>query len=459
MQIRTRLTLQFIAISAALLLSAMASIYFFAAKIQREDFFQQLQTRASTTADLLIRVEAVDSNLLKLIDVNKKDVLNNENISVYDAANQELYTNNDSLRFTDLLEDMEGFLQEVRTGGTQKRSLGDLDLIGINYRHNGESFVVLASAIDLERQKNLKTLRRVLLLVFVIFLLAIAFAGWLYAGRALKPISAVIRQVNTISANNLNLRIDEGNKTDEIARLTMTFNDLLNRVEHAFKTQKTFVSNASHELRNPLTAITSQLEVTLMRTRSQDDYQRVLLSVLDDIRRLNEMSHRLLVLAKIESDPSSIKLEPLRLDDLVWETKNEFLANNPTFSVQLTLHDLPETENRLLIAGNPVFLKTCFLNLMDNACKFSTDHTVSIAIFSRNESLIVKFSDQGIGIESTELPYIFEPFYRGKNTSHVNGYGVGLSIVDRIMRMHQGEIQVASTLHEGTVITLIFPHF
>lgn len=457
MEIRTRLTIQFFLISGTLLLFAFLTIYFFYAKIQKEEFFLSLESRAKTTADLLIRVEQIDSTLLKLIDLNKKDILDFENISVYNIEGKEIYTNNDTIHFSKILPEFDVFLEEVRENGKKKISDGDFDFLGIQYENAREKFVVVACAVDTQGVKNLRGLRRVLTLVFIAVTAIIVFAGWAYSGRALKPISKVIDQVNNISANNLNQRISAGSNKDEITRLTLTFNHLLDRIEDAFMTQKTFVSNASHELRNPLTAITSQLEVTLLKARNIEEYEQTINSVLEDIRDLNDMSHRLLVLAKIDGESSSFKLEQLRLDDLIWEIKNEFLTQNIEYFVTLTLNKLPENEKQLLILGNKHLLKTCFVNLMDNACKFSSDHTVAIEIFSGVKTLIIQFTDKGMGISKSELPYIFEPFYRAKNSSEFSGYGVGLSIVQKIVQVHKAKIEVASTVSVGTRISIVFP--
>lgn len=456
MQIRSRLTLQFFLIAAALLLLALLAIYFFSAKIQKDEFYSNLEARANTTADLLIRVERVDSTLLKLIDLNKMDVLDYENISVYDSNHVELYTNNDNIHFSKMLPDLAGFLDDVRKHGEKRLAINNIDIIGIQYFNKNKTFVVVACAIDTRGLHNLDNLRRILIFVFIFILIIIIVAGWIFSGRALKPISNLINQVDNISANNLSTRIDEGNKKDEIARMTMTFNSLLERIEHAFTTQKLFVSNASHELRNPLTAITSQLEVSLLKMRTSEEYEKILVSVLEDIKRLNEMSHRLLTLAKMDKENSDFQLRPLRFDDLIWETKSEFLNINVSYKATLTLSKLPENENELKVMGNAQFLKICFLNLMDNACKFSPEHTVAIDLFCNKKSIGVSFSNNGNEIDQNDLPHIFEPFYRGKNTGHTKGYGVGLSIAEKIVRVHKGDIVVISQ-NKRTTITLKFP--
>jgi len=457
MQIRAKLTIQFFLITATLLLSALLAIYFFSAKIQNDEFYTTLEVRANTTADLLIRVEQVDSTLLKLIDLNKKDVLDYENISVYDTDHKEIYTNNDTIHFSKILPDLNAFLDDVNMHGEKKTEIGEINIIGVPYFNKNKKFVVVACAVDSYGLHNLYNLRRILTFVFIFVLAIISITGWFFSGRALKPISNVINQVDNISANNLNIRIDEGNKKDEIARLTITFNDLLNRIEHAFTTQKLFVSNASHELRNPLTAITSQLEVALLKSRDADEYAAILSSVLEDIKRLNEMSHRLLTLAKMDKENTDFQLRPMRFDDLVWETKEEFLMQHSEYSATLALPGLPENEDQLSILGNPQFLKICMLNLMDNACKFSPDHNVAIELFYDEKFIGLRFSDKGIGINTADLPYIFEPFYRGKNTGHVNGYGIGLSLVEKIVKAHGGQIFVTADGTNGTTFTITFP--
>lgn len=457
MQIRTKLTLQFILIVASILLFSLLAIYYFSEKHRENEFYNRLKNKALTTADLLIKVQEVDSSLLKLIDRSKKDVLHYENISVYDSLNKEIYTNNDSIDFAKIIVDIKNMINQVRLHGETRSSVEKMEIIGIQYTNKSNRFVVLAGAIDSYGLGNLQNLKKILLAVFLTVLLSVGFAGWIYAGRALKPISAIVNQVDNISETNLNLRLSEGNQKDEISRLSATFNKMLNRIEAAFKTQKTFVSNASHELRNPLTVITSQLEVSLLKERNPEEYKRIITSVLEDIKNLNTISHRLLQLTKISGEDTSIKFSDLRIDDLIWETKKEFLMQFPDYKANFFLNELPEDETQLHINGNASLLKTCFLNLMENSCKFSHEKTVTIKLIPKPEQTIIQFIDNGIGIPEDELPFIFEPFYRSKNTGNIKGYGIGLSLVEKIIRLHNARINVSSELNTGTTLSLHFP--
>lgn len=177
MQIRTRLTIQFFLISASLLLMALLAIYFFSAKHQKDEFHSRLKSRAITSAELLLNVEEVDSSLLKLIDINRKDMLYYENISIYDSNDKEIYTNNDSIHFYEILTDIESFLLEVRQNGEKSMTIENLDYLGIQYELGGKKYVIVACAMDIYGMDNLKSLRRILVFVFIFFWLSSEFLG------------------------------------------------------------------------------------------------------------------------------------------------------------------------------------------------------------------------------------------------------------------------------------------
>lgn len=452
MQIRTRLTLQFAGIVAVIVLISHLAIYFFSAQYRENQFYDRLRDKANTTAELLIKVDAVSVELLRIIDANKKDLLPQENVTVYNYLNEVVYTNNESVDFGS----EEDFLNKIRLEGEQRQQQGDVELIGVQYVDKFNRFVVTASAIDRYGLNKLQNLRHILMVSFALILGIVAIAGWVYAGRALRPINNIVNKVNTISATNLGTRLDEGNRTDEIARLSATFNGMLNRIETTFQLQKTFVANASHEMKNPLTVITSQVEVVLLRERTPEEYRQTLSSVLEDVRRLNQVSLRLLDLARLNSDEIKVDFKPVRIDDLIWKCKEELSEKNPDYKIVFT-PQLPEEERQLVVLANEYLLSTAFINLMDNACKFSPDREVHVTLETRGSRSILQFRDNGVGISEADLPYIFEPFYRGSNTVAISGHGIGLSLVEKILKIHKTQISVTSKLQQGTTFTLTIP--
>jgi signal transduction histidine kinase len=452
MRIRTRLTLQFVGIVAVIVFCSHLAIYYFSAQYRENQFYDRLRDKAYTTAELLIKVDAVSADLLRIIDKNKKDLLFQENITVYDYQNKALYTNNETADFGSTPE----FLDRIRVEGEQRVANGDVELVGVQYVDDYNRFVVTASAIDRFGRQKMQNLGNILIISFVLILIIVAAAGWIYAGRALRPISHIVRQVNNISATNLSTRLDEGNRTDEIAQLSATFNEMLNRIETTFQLQKTFVANASHELKNPLTIITSQVEVILLRERTPEEYRQTLVSVLEDIRRLNQVSLRLLDLARLSSEETKIELKPLRIDELIWKCKEELMEKHPGYKVTFT-PELPEEERQLIIMANDELLGAAFLNLMDNACKFSPDKEVMVQLEARGSRSIVKFSDRGAGISEADLPFIFQPFFRSNTAMKVSGHGIGLSLVEKILKFHKAQIEVSSRVNAGSTFTVTVP--
>lgn len=453
MQIRRKLTYQFIVIVALLLLFSSCAIYFLSADYRQDDFYNRLFNKATNTVKLLIEVEEVDADLLKRIDKDNPVSLPKEKIIIYNYKNETLYSSDEK---RELKIDRE-LLDEIRLNGEFRYKQGEYQIIGFLFTDKYDRFAVIAGAVDIYGLKKLHNLRNVLIAVCGIGILVMFLTGWIYAGRALKPISRVINEVDNISVTNLHQRVDEGNGQDEIAKLAATFNSLLDRLESAFKMQKNFIANASHELRTPLTAITGQLEVILMNERSAKVYRETIASVLEDIRSLNTTSNRLLLLAQASSESAASTLESLRVDDVIWQARNELIKRNPEYKVEVVMDENMD-DHKLTIPGNEQLVKTALLNLMDNGCKYSGEHEVKVTLKNTSTHFVVIFSDKGIGIEEKDLRNIFEPFYRARNVIRYKGHGIGLSLARRIVTLHKGEISVHSHPGEGSVFTVTFPY-
>jgi signal transduction histidine kinase len=453
MQIRTRLTLQFIGIVTITLILISIAIYFFSEGHRKEDFYDRLHKKASNTAMLLIQIEEVDINLLKKMEADNPVSLPKEKILIYDYKDQIIYSTDDN---NELLVTKK-MIDDVRLNNEVRYNQGDYEILGFLFSHQYDRFVVFAGAVDIFGLRKMTNLRNILLVVMSVSIILLLISGWIYAGKALKPISKVITQVNGISIASLDHRVDEGNKKDEIARLAGTFNKMLDRLETAFKSQKNFITNASHELRTPLTAITGQLEVILMQERSSEEYKRVIVSVLDDIKNLNSISNRLLLLAQASAELAEVNIKPLRIDEIIWQCREELIKRHENYLIHVNLHESLDDEARMILQGDEQLIKTMVTNLLDNGCKYSGDNKVEVTIQSEPGQILLSFSDQGIGIPEEDLNHVFEPFRRGQNAYPVKGHGIGLSLVERIVSLHNGRIEVRSKLNEGTIFRIWIP--
>lgn len=453
MNIRTQLTLLFILITAIIILMGSVMIYLFSADYREENFYNRLENKANNTAKLLIEVDEVDVELLRKIEQDNPVSLPNEKITIYNYKDSLLFSTDED----DAILIDNKLLDRVRLEDDVRFKQGEYEVLGFLFKGQYDRFVVVAAATDIFGFRKLTNLLYILAIVFAVSIVIVSFSGWFYAGRALKPIARVVNQVNEISITSLNLRLDEGNEQDEIARLAKTFNSMLNRLETSFLSQKNFIANASHELRTPLTAVTGQLEVTLLNTRSPEDYRKVISSVLEDIKHLNTLSNKLLLLAETSAEEREKRMIRLRIDELMWQSKEDLMKHNPDFIIKIDLDENLDDENKLTIKGDAQLIKTALTNIIENGCKYSNNHTINILISNSGSGLTIKFEDRGIGIPTEDIPNIFEPFYRGSNTKNTKGHGIGLSMVKGIVKLHKGVIELNSKEGNGTTILVSFP--
>lgn len=453
MNIRTKLTLRFIIITAIIILLGSVFIYIFSADYRQEDFYNRLESKANNTAKLLIEVDEVDIDLLRRLERDNPVSLANEKITIYNFRDSVLFTTDDR----SVIHISKELINRIRLEEEVRYRQRDYEVIGFLFKGRYDRFVVIAAATDINGFKKLQNLRYILLIVFSVSIVLVSITGWLFAGKALQPIARVVNQVDEISITSLNLRVDEGNGQDEIAKLARTFNNMLSRLETSFMTQKQFIANASHELRTPLTAITGQLEVTLLNTRTNDEYKKVIHSVLEDIKTLNNLSNRLLLLAQSTSAEREKKMTSLRIDDMIWQTKEEVLKHHPDFTIHVDFDESLDDELKLTIRGDEQLIKTALTNLIENGCKYSSDRSIELFIASQRTGLSIHFKDKGIGIPTDDLSNIFEPFYRGSNTSNIKGHGIGLSMVKGIIKLHGGTLHISSIVGTGTTVTVDLP--
>jgi signal transduction histidine kinase len=263
--------------------------------------------------------------------------------------------------------------------------------------------------------------------------------------------------VNEISAQNLARRIQMGSSKDEWYYLSYTFNELLNRLQDSFDLQRRFISNASHELSTPLTSISSQLEVSLLKDRSPEEYRKVMSSILQDVRHMNKLTQTLLEFAKASGSSGGLEFHLIRVDEVLMRIPSELQKISKDYIVSLQFAELPEEESALLVFGNEELLFTALKNIVVNACKYSSDHKASIRFHAETGRMIIHIEDHGVGIPEEELEHIFQPFYRVEEDKKVGGFGLGLSLASRIIKLHKGEIQVTSKRGEGTSFTVKLP--
>ncbi|MFT3737133.1 MAG: HAMP domain-containing sensor histidine kinase [Breznakibacter sp.] len=297
-----------------------------------------------------------------------------------------------------------------------------------------------------------------LMAIWLLTIVILFVIGYFMARSVLRPVSRIVDEVESISVSNLRKRLAVNNARDEIGELTVTFNHMLDRLEESFESQKMFVSNVSHELRTPMAALITELELSMNKERSNDDYKKVLTNVLGDARKMEKLTGGLLDLAKASYNAEQISMSPVRLDEVLIDASSMVMKANQGFVVDLVFGEEDDEEQNVTVVGNEYLLRTAFVNLMENNCKFSADRTASVQISFDGSKARICFSDNGIGIPNEDLPHLFKPFFRGQNKHYSQGNGIGMALVNRILLLHQGHISIASHLGEGTCFEVLLPH-
>jgi signal transduction histidine kinase len=428
-------------------------IYYSSASFRKEDFNNRLRNKAKSTARLLLEAKVIDPDRVLRLEKDNPVNLINEKIIILNFLDDVIYSTDPSKEII-LIGSV---LERIRSLEDVTYKQGKYDIVGVLYTAKFDRFVVLAAATDIEGEFYLKKLKLSLVFVCCLSLILFSLAGWVYSGKALKPMTDVVKRVEEISISSLNLRVPVFNEQDEIGKLAKTFNNMLNRLETSFAVQKDFISNASHELRTPLTSINGQLEVLLMKDRSSQEYKDAVESVLEDIKSLILLSNRLLMVARSKSESVINMDKEVRIDEVLWQVQEEIQKHNMGYQVNISLGESLTDSDDLVVNGDEPLIKAALANIIDNACKYSGDHSVQIQLEHIDQQIELVFADRGIGISDADLQKVFEPFYRASNAIEYPGTGIGLQLVNQIIKTHNGTIRISSELGKGTKVTVKLP--
>ena len=454
--IRLRLTLWYVLLLAIILVAFSAGIYLTLRHSLYANLDDSIEARANDLLPL-VQYENGHPTLSANIAVASSD-LSEELLRVYDAAGAVTF---DTSAEAGLVPDNQLALRGALSAKARTLSL----------KVDGESFRALVVPIERAGQVTgalevgraagdvTDTLRALLLILAVAYpvTLAVASSGGIFlGGRALSPINRLTRLARRISAEDLSQRLDMPLPDDEVGQLAHTFNDMIARLEDAFRRQRQFTADASHELRTPLTAVKGQVEVALQRERSSDAYREVLRVVNQDVDRMARLIGSLLTLARADAGEIPIALEPISLADVVSGALEQVQAVAGQRGVALR----QARESSVIVRADEDLLLQLLLNLLDNAIKHTPEHgEVTVGWTPHVDYVELWVRDTGIGIASEHLPHLFERFYRvDKARSRAEGgSGLGLSICRWIAEAHGGSIFAESLPGKGSTFTVRLP--
>ncbi len=314
--------------------------------------------------------------------------------------------------------------------------------------------VVLVVGASLEAIGDaLEELLTQLFIVGPLALLLTSIAGYFLAAAAFRPVEAMRRQAAEISSERPGPRLPLPVARDEIYRLGETLNAMLGRLEAGLARERRFVADASHELRTPLGLLQAELELALRRPRTKEELAEAVRSAAEDAERLARLAEDMLVLARLDDGRLPLRRAPIAVDELLATVARRFESRAASAGRTLVVGRAPD----LLLVADRLRLEQAVGNLVDNALRHGAG-TVSLEVESWDDRVELRVSDEGPGFPPGFLPHAFDRFARGDEARGSGASGLGLAIVDAIVRAHGGEARAENLTPRGAAVTLALPH-
>ncbi|WDZ99724.1 HAMP domain-containing sensor histidine kinase [Mucilaginibacter sp. SJ] len=450
MSIQKKVALLFLVLTVSVILIFSSAIFYFVHQFTFDDFYKRLETRVNISSqihhlndrDSLGMYREIRQRYLERLIAEKQYIIK-----------PDIYTKGKTVKGVP-----RQLINNIIANGKSRFKADNVFYAGNIFHFPEGDAIIVVSATNPSGLSELNDLEQVLIISFLISILIVYIIGRRFSYHTFKPVRSIIKKVNTITASNLHLRLEDYNGKDEIAELTQTFNNMLDRLETAFETQNNFISNASHELRTPLAIIKGEAELSLKNIDTPGaDLHKNLQEILTGTQSLQDIITSLLGLAQSGFDGKKQNWEQIRADEMAFMVKEAVDHIIPANNLSIDFSSLPDDVDSLVTEGNINLLKLAISNIGLNACKYSENKPVVLKVYAENNSIIFSVKDQGIGIPESDVQHIFEPFFRASNTGKYEGHGVGLPLALNIVRLHKGNIGIVSKEGEGTEIRVMLP--
>jgi heavy metal sensor kinase len=477
--LRFKLTLWYVFILGILLISFSSFLYFTLSKSLYRDADVKLRSLAeliaSESASPLSKFGFGNIDQALAASMNLKPI--GKFIQVLDESGK-IGRKSDNLRDIQLpisLNALKNASKGLITFETD-RSFGNAPLRIITFpvieNNHPTRIVQVASSLE-DVEDALNTLFIILMIAVPFALMVASLGGQFLANKALKPVDNITQTARMITSQNLNQRIQPLKVKDEISRLIETFNEMISRLDQSFGQIKQFSADASHELKTPLTILKGEVEVTLRKRRTSDEYEQTLNSNLEEINRMSQIVDDLLFLSRADIGEIRLNKEEINLTEILNELviHMNILARAKNIRIKTSNH-----HGDIHLFGDALRIRELFLNLIENGIKYTEDGgSIHITLTKENlphdksspnriegeqtEFVKIIVSDTGIGIAEEDQERIFDRFFRvdKARSRDQGGSGLGLSICQWIVEAHRGEITVASEIEKGSSFIVKLP--
>lgn len=322
----------------------------------------------------------------------------------------------------------------------------------------GKDLIVVSSGRDDYGLGEQVSLDRTLVNAGLFCAVIVALISYLFAKHIIRPIAVINEGIDKVNISNLSLRLEKDNNVkDEVTLLIDSFNDMIGRLEISVKSQKSFIANASHSFRTPLTIIRGEAELSLKDPSLGAESSLSLRNIVTETDRIITMINNLLMIARSGLDDSKKDYHLLRVDEVLFKVIGSERKAIDHQSIHLDVESMPQDSTLLEVFGNADLLFIALSNIVSNACKYGKDADVVISLRSLKDVVVIDIDDKGIGIPDQEQKFVYDSFYRASNVRDIHGTGLGLLLAKNIIDLHEGDLLLRSKEGEGTHVRIILP--
>lgn len=439
MRVRIRFVITLTLVVSAILATSFLIIYTLYSKNRETDFNNRLWANAYNAYKKQFHITDIDKAVSSKLEYYLPGSPSNFHSIIIDSAFRIVSINPNNISYT---ADTNTLLS-IKDSKEIYFSQGQLQGVGLYFNQYGHECYVIATGLDKFGLARLESLKYIMIYVSIGSFIVLCIFTFLYVMIVTKPLILLSIQMRKVSENNLKQRVNVGKgnpRHNEIIRIARNFNGMLDRLERAFTMQKNFVHHASHDLRTPLATMLSQTESALRRDLTAQESRKVLESLKEDQQGMIELTNALLLLAQYENINYTAGWPEVRLDEVLYDSILSMQKMFPGITINFDFSAEEVDEEYLYIKGNEVLLRSAFVNLLKNGVKYSEDSKVIVTMNPEASKITITFENKGPVMQPEEVERMFFPFFRGENAQQKKGFGLGLSIVKRIVELHKCQI-------------------
>lgn len=454
MKIRNKILIYFSSTVITIVGISLIIIYILFSEYREESFQQQQYEKVKYTIGLIARFKQMSAELAVLLDEQDIHDFYDEKLLVYNDQKEMVFSSIDDLT----IEKQNEILTRLSPSNSWIETKEDnYDLIGVYLENKGTSYYAISKAYDASGYSKLYFLKNVLIGIFITIIFAVILISVVLSNKITKPITTLAGNLSDIDLRGekaSTIKIDTSSY--ELQLLTERFNELLKRTNEAFVYQKHTIHHISHELKTPIAVLVSELE----KISGYSDVDKMKMEIQGQVNNAQSIANIvnvLLEISKIESGQEP-KEEILRIDELIFDMIDELNILYPDFNFEVNYYPDEISEDNLKLKVNKLLLKQAMTNLLTNCISYSDNEKGQIKIdCSLPGHLRIEIANTGQTITRDEEKHLFNRFFRGANSRHKMGFGLGLVLTQKIIHIHSGTIQYSNPTGNLNVFEVILP--